>query len=92
MLGDVEPYRHWLNREHPSERAQETAATYIQELSESPWAYPSEPIDLSDQPRSEERFVSLSVMGEAHLQIHYRYYYAGPVVDLLDLTQFGTQK
>lgn len=86
MLGDVEPYRDWLNRERPSEQAIKVVVGFISAASDRPWAHPSYPADVTGQPIFEVRAVALTVPGEAEAYIRYRRTYASEQIDLLHVT------
>lgn len=87
-LRDVERYRAWLDRERPSREAHQTAALFLVELADRPYAAPSAPVeDLCDRPEYEVREVRLPVAGEPDVWMLYRHTYVNGAVDVIDVTQ-----
>lgn len=86
-LRDVSEYQAWIERESPSTAARSVARTFIAELGDRPWRAPSVPIaELSNQPEFEVRTASLTVEGEADVQIWWVHAYATGDVDLIAVT------
>ena len=86
-LREIDAYFEWIEREAPSFGVRSVARSFIAELGDEPWRFPSVPIaELSDQPSYEVRTAILPVDGALEIQVWYLHAYATGNVDLIAVT------
>jgi hypothetical protein len=80
-LGNIVPFLDWITRDNPPYRDARPVESFIEELGEKPYAWPSTPYDSSYQPRSEVRYAEIG--GSNPVAIWYQRTYGTEMVDLV---------